>query len=100
MPQTETKTVDFTCVAPDAETVFLAGTFNNWQVNATALAKNETGSWKATLDLPVGRHEYKFVVDGEWCCEPNCHANTGCPRCIPNEFGTMNRFVDVVEDEN
>ena len=54
------------------------------------------GNWAVALSLPAGRHEYKFVVDGEWCCEPGCEkVYQGCPQCVPNSSGTMNRFVVV-----
>ncbi len=84
------------CHAPAAGAVTVAGTFNNWDPAATPLGRDAAGTWTATLDLPPGRHEYKFVVDGEWCCEPGCEtAYHGCPKCVPNASGTMNRFVEV-----
>lgn len=95
MAKSETKSTEFSCHAPDASAVFLAGTFNDWKTDATVLTKDQQGNWRGTLDLPPGRHEFKFVVDGQWCCEPNCHASAECPKCVPNDFGTMNRFVDV-----
>ena len=60
------------------------------------LTQRDDGTWAITLDLPPGRYEYKFVVDGQWCCEPGCDGtNRDCPKCVPNAFGTMNRFVEV-----
>lgn len=86
----------FSCHAPAAGAVSVAGTFNDWNPTATPLTLQAGGTWAATLDLPPGRHEYKFVVDGEWCCEPGCEtADHGCPRCVPNPFGTMNRVAEV-----
>ncbi|MCA9076948.1 MAG: glycogen-binding domain-containing protein [Planctomycetaceae bacterium] len=73
----------------------LAGTFNDWQTDASMMTKDEGGHWNAKLDLPPGRYEYKFVVDGQWCCEPGCQASAECPQCVPNDFGTMNRVIDV-----
>lgn len=95
MSKPKMKSTEFSCDAPDASAVFLAGTFNDWKTDATPLTKDENGSWQGKLDLPVGRHEFKFFVDGQWCCEPNCDASAECPKCVPNTFGTMNRFVDV-----
>lgn len=95
MPKDKAKTTEFSCHAPDAGAVFLAGGFNDWQTDAIPLTKNGDGIWKAKLELPSGHHEFKFVVDGQWCCEPDCHASGECPKCVPNQFGTMNRFVDV-----
>jgi hypothetical protein len=46
--------------------------------------------------LPPGRYEFKFVVDGAWCCEPGCEGpHHGCPKCVPNSSGTMNRLIEV-----
>lgn len=46
--------------------------------------------------LAPGRYEFKFVVDGEWCCEPSYTAlSVECPHYIMNHFGTMNRILEV-----
>lgn len=85
----------FSCYAPDAKTVFLAGSFNEWKPEATPMERREGGRWTASLKLPPGYYEYKFVLDGDWCCEPGCGDPGTCPHCVPNPFGTMNRFVEV-----
>ncbi len=91
-----TKSVEFSCRAPDAQAVFLAGSFNDWSAEATPMHREAEGSWQTTLPLPPGHHEFKFIVDGEWCCEPRCeHEYRGCPKCCANEFGTMNRVLEV-----
>lgn len=92
---TSSKATQFTCHAPDAKEVFLAGTFNEWKPDATPMTMDEAGKWTAAIELPCGRHEFKFVVDGEWCCEVNCHAGSECPKCVPNDMGTMNRVCEV-----
>jgi 1,4-alpha-glucan branching enzyme len=82
--------------APDAREVHVAGSFNGWDPSSTPLARNGSDQWTAQLQLSPGRHEYKFVVDGQWCCEPGCdRAYSGCPTCTPNPFGTMNRVLTV-----
>ena len=86
----------FSCHAPDAQAVFVAGTFNDWNPTATPMTRGTNGTWTAALPLAAGHHEFKFVVDGEWCCEPGCEkAYHGCPKCVPNPSGTMNRVVEV-----
>jgi hypothetical protein len=76
--------------------MFLAGTFNGWKPDATPMTRNGEGDWSVALDLPPGRHEYKFVVDGDWCCEPGCgDRNYQCPHCAVNTYGTMNRVIEV-----
>lgn len=85
----------FSCKAPDAQKVFLAGTFNDWDDALIPLKKQEDGLWTTSLDLLPGRYEYKFIVDGEWCCTPYCDERSDCPTCVTNEHGTMNRVIVV-----
>lgn len=95
MKTTASKPIEFSCQAPSAKAVFLAGTFNGWKPDAEPL-RPVNGKWTVTLPLPPGHYEYKFVVDGQWCCEPGCeHAYQGCPRCVANDRGTMNRILEV-----
>lgn len=96
MSKEKSKTTGFSCHVPDASAVFLAGTFNDWQMDATPMTKDAQGTWKANLEMPSGRHEFKFVVDGSWCCEAGCDGtNHECPKCVSNPFGSMNRVIDV-----
>lgn len=95
-PRAQKAGTSFSCHAPKAGAVSVAGTFNGWDPSATPLTRRADGTWAATLDLAPGRHEYKFVVDGQWCCEPGCEEpHNGCPHCVPNPFGTMNRVIEV-----
>lgn len=97
MKKNHTKTVEFSCLAPEAKSVFVAGTFNDWKPNATPLHNHLPNSkWAVTLPIPRGHHEFKFVIDGQWCCESGCDREySGCPKCVPNDFGTMNRALEV-----
>jgi len=55
----------FVVPAPDAESVTVLGNFNGW--TATPLSDpDDDGIWTATLDLPPGRYEYAYLVDGRW----------------------------------
>lgn len=84
--------------APKAKRVFVAGTFNDWNPSSHPLKRTGDGHWVLTLDLSPGRYEYKFVIDGQWCCEVGCDkAYDGCPGCVANQFGTMNRVLLVEE---
>ena len=85
----------FSCKAPDAQMVFISGTFNDWADALIPLKKHEGGIWTTSLDLAPGRHEYKFIVDGEWCCSPYCRDQYDCPVCVTNEHGTMNRIIEI-----
>lgn len=94
--QNRSRATRFTCHAPPAQAVFLAGIFNDWDPAATPMIKDAEGNWDVALALPPGRYEFKFVIDGQWCCEPGCDgANRECPKCVPNALGSMNRVVDV-----
>jgi len=82
--KTKTKKVPFEFVAPDAQKVFLAGNFNNWDKGASLMKKDKKGIWKTTVSLTPGRYEYRFLKDGRWENDPAC-----CD-CVPNEFGSQN----------
>lgn len=73
---------------PDAE-VYVAGTFNNWNSTAIHMADNHKGTYTATVLLPPGRYEYKFIVNGEWRNGPDNHEQT------PNTLGTTNSVLLV-----
>ena len=93
------KSVEISCVAQQAQQVFVAGTFNNWNPSATPMYKIADGTWHVTLELPPGGYEYKFVVDSHWACEPGVDENdpklSGSPEYIPNIYGSMNRRLTV-----
>lgn len=97
MKKTKSKPVKFSCHAPRAKEVFVAGTFNDWKPDASPLHNHlPNGKWIGTLPLPPGRHEYKFVVDGQWCCEPGANDESrDDPNRCANSFGTMNRVLEV-----
>lgn len=91
-----TQATTLSCHAPEAQAVFVAGTFNDWKPDAEPLQRGADGNWSVALQLPPGRHEFKFIVDGQWCCEPGCEGeHRGCPKCVPNQHGTMNRVLEV-----
>lgn len=49
----------------NARKVMLAGTFNNWNPDAFAMQRVDSG-WVAVVKLGEGKHYYKFIVDGKW----------------------------------
>ena len=58
--------VEFVADCPLATTVSVAGSFNNWAVDADMLKKDKkTGLWVAKISLVPGDYEYKFVCDGK-----------------------------------
>lgn len=54
----------------NAKAVLLAGGFNRWDGSALPMTR-EGDAWVARIDLPPGRHPYKFVVDGAWIMDPD-----------------------------
>jgi hypothetical protein len=48
-----------------ARKVYLAGSFNDWNPEALAMMKTDSG-WIADVILRPGKYWYKFVVDGNW----------------------------------
>ena len=58
--------VEFVAECPLATTVSVAGSFNNWAIDADMLKKDKkTGLWKGKISLVPGDYEYKFVCDGK-----------------------------------
>ena len=70
--------------------VELAGTFNGWKP-VTMNPVDDHQLWQLELELPLGHHEFKFVVDGRWCHDPD-------QQNAVNDVGSLNNIVDV-EDE-
>lgn len=86
----------FSCCADDARAVSLVGTFNDWNPDATPMSRNPAGEWTVRLELAPGRYEYKFVVDGQWCCEPGYDdASFNSADSVENPFGGRNRSIEV-----
>ena len=77
---------------PEAQTVFVAGDFNNWSAEATGLKRlngDMKGDWEICLPLESGRYRYRFVVDGAWQHDP--HNNY----VESNPYGELNSVVEV-----
>lgn len=60
-----THDVDFSIFLPEAERVYLAGSFNDWDVSDATRMVNEDGVWKITVPLDEGTHAYRFKAEGE-----------------------------------
>lgn len=94
------KEVEFSCRAPDAQDVFLAGTFNAWNPSACPMRRGPEGMWHITLRLARCSYEYKFVIDGTWLCKPGTdeldRLLASYDGCVANVYGTMNRTLEIV----
>ncbi|MFM2286481.1 MAG: hypothetical protein RLZZ543_1978 [Bacteroidota bacterium] len=58
----------------NAQSVFLAGSFNGWSTSGQAMHKIENG-WSVLSKVKAGKHLYKFIVDGKWMNDPNASEN-------------------------
>src|SRR3954470_8749096 len=76
-------------VKPDAKQVCVAGSFNEWKPETTPLSRKGNGRWVGDLTVKPGRHEYLFVVDGQWVPDPNAH------EAVQNPFGGKNSVLIV-----
>lgn len=95
-PARKQKDAVFNLNAPTATTVQLAGSFNDWSPSSLQMNRSEDGVWRAEVGLPPGRYEYKFVVDGSWCCDVTDAGPTDtADGCVPNDLGTMNRVIEI-----
>ena len=79
----------FTLEAPQAQSVYLAGSFNDWSLNDSCRMEKDGGRWSLRLPLDPGVYQYQFVVDGRWVADP---AND---RKESNGFGDMNSVIEV-----
>jgi hypothetical protein len=70
-PPAAEEEVLFRLRAPKARRVSIVGTFNDWRPEDLQLrGPDEDGYWYASLVLPRGSHQYKFVVDDAWMVDP------------------------------
>lgn len=89
-------TIRITCSSPSAREIVLTGSFNDWDPVALPMTKDGDGQWTADLELPHGRYEYRFVVDGVSCCEPHLkNGHPDCEQCAPHACGELNRILLV-----
>lgn len=83
--------VEFSLSAPQANSVSIAGDFNQWNTSSHPLKQDKKGTWRILLGLnPGGQYEYRFFVDGKWQNDPNSRSFR------ENPFGTLN-CLKIVE---
>ena len=79
----------FSITAPAAMSVMLVGDFTRWQEKPISLTRKEGGVWSVTVELPLGTHHYRFLVDGQWREDPECTLR------VPNPHGSDNSVREV-----
>ena len=82
-----TRTFSFT--APSALRVQLAGDFTRWQESPLTMRKSADGIWRLSVQLTPGRHQYRFLVDGQWHEDPQSDLSA------PNPYGGLDSVCQV-----
>ena len=84
-------TVTFELHAPGVNTVELVGDFTGWQAGHIVLeGPDATGYWTTHLELPEGRYEYTFLINGEtWLPDPQAVIQR------PDGFGHVNSVIHL-----
>ncbi len=79
----------FTLSHDKAEKVSVVGTFNDWNKDTTQMTR-EGNTWKVTVNLKPGRHEYKFVVNNtDWISDP------ACKEMVADKYGSKSSVVEI-----
>jgi chromosome partitioning protein len=82
--------VVFVTLYPRAQSVQIAGDFNNWQPEQHLMEKvADTGVWQTQMKLNPGRYRYRLVVDGQWQQDPYNESTE------MNPFGGFNSVVEI-----
>jgi len=83
------KKVTFKLHAPSAHEVLITESFRNRRETARPLKRCKDGTWRITIGLNPGFHEYHFIVDGVR------HDDPGSTTRRANGFGVFNCVVWV-----
>jgi hypothetical protein len=87
--------VTFTLSYPEAESVSLIGSFNQWNPACHKMQqRGDINTWVLELRLPEGRHEYAFLVDGKMVVP-----DQSSPFYQSDGFGNRNSILFVSRDE-
>jgi 1,4-alpha-glucan branching enzyme len=81
---------DFVLRAPAAGSVQLVGDFTRWQEHPIRMRRDADGTWRVTVELETGVHQYRFLVDGQWRDDPES------PLRVRNPYGTEDSVCRVI----
>ena len=81
--------VRFEFTDPEADSVSIAGTFNNWQAGAKPMHPVGKSRWVKETLLPPGTYEYCLVVNGAFRPDPAARQS------VANPFGGRNSVLKV-----
>ncbi|MEI7998982.1 MAG: AAA family ATPase [Candidatus Omnitrophota bacterium] len=80
---------NFSLNAPQAQSVYVTGSFNDWSLDDKCRMTNTNNLWNLRLSLKPGTYKYQFIVDGKWQEDPE---NKNIER---NSFGDINSIIEV-----
>ncbi len=88
-PAQAEKPVTFQYSSPKATSVSVVGDFNDWNKDKNSMAR-EGDTWKCSLSLKPGRHEYKFVVNNtDWVTDPKAADS------VADKYGGRSSVIEV-----
>jgi len=73
--------------------VFIVGTFNHWKEKIPMTYNSDENSFVVILNVSVGKHLYRFIVDNEYKTDPNS------PTC-KDEQGYVHNVIEIAESSN
>ena len=83
---------EFVFHAPDAKSVRIVGSFNDWRPTEDYLMeRSEDGVWSKTVLLAPGEYQYKYIVDDMWVEDKHNPILTNDP------FGGRNSIIQISE---
>lgn len=90
-PRVENNRLVFVFHDDAAESVAVAGDFNNWNALHHLLRKDDSGLWVTEIPAPAaGKYQYKFIVNGHrWVEDPSNGMKT------PDSFGGLNSLIVI-----
>ncbi|GER51237.1 dual specificity protein phosphatase (DsPTP1)family protein [Striga asiatica] len=77
----------------DCSTVEISGLDIGWGQRIPLVYDEEHGLWVLHRELPEGRYEYKYIVDGKWTC------NEYELLTSRNKDGHVNNYVEVFDKD-
>jgi len=76
--------------APDAVSVKIVGSFNNWVPSEEfTMDRDQEGKWSKRIALEPGTYQYRFLVNDIWVEDKNN------PNLADNSFGGKNSVIEI-----
>ena len=87
--KSDKKKQTFSYNAPTALSVMLVGDLPIGRRIPSLSKSKKSGVWKTSVSLAPGTYHYRFLVDGQWCDDPECSLR------VPNPYGEHNSVREV-----